>query len=127
MIRPRRLSALAAIGVALCTTACEWPATGTGGLAERGRPADPALEQASATIERMKQSGAEKYAAADLVDARLLLTRAERESAGGLQAAAEGDLVRLNVLFERIEQRLAASGPQAARARVADGAPHVLP
>lgn len=125
MNRARTL--LAAAALALTVGACGWPSSGTGGMAERGRPATPAVEQASATIERMKQSGAEKYAPADLIEARLVLTRAERELAGGLSVAAESDLVRLNVILERIDQRLAAGPLQAGRVRVADGAPHELP
>lgn len=120
------LPRFAALALALSAAACEWPSAGAGGMAERGRPVTPAIEQAVATLDRLKSEGADKYAAADLVEARLLLNRVEREYAGGLKAAAESDLIRLNMTFEKIEQRLAAAPQSASRPRPAEGGPRAL-
>lgn len=105
---------LLALGLALSATACEWPQAGTGGLAERQRAQTPAIEQAGATLDRLSAAGGDRYAAADMVDARMLLTRARREYTGGLLAAADTNLARLNVTIERIETRLNAPPPVAA-------------
>lgn len=120
------LSRLAALALVLAAAACEWPSAGAGGMAERGRPASPAVEQAVATLDRLKAQGADRFAAADLVEARLLLNRVEREYAGGLKAAAESDLIRLNMTFEKIEQRLATAPQSASRTKPAEGGPRAL-
>ena len=103
-----------ALGLALSAAACEWPQAGTGGLAERQPAQTPAIEQAGVTLDRLSAAGGDRYAAADMVDARMLLTRARREYAGGLMTAADTDLARLKVTIERIETRLGAPPPAAA-------------
>lgn len=94
----------------MSVTACGWPSEGTGGLAERGK-AEPAFAEAIATLDSLEARGADRFAAGDLAEARLILTRARREQAGGLSAAAEQDMVRLKASFERIETRLGAAPP----------------
>ena len=96
------------------TSACDWPQAGTGGLAERQRAPTPAIEHASTTLDRLSAAGGDRYAAADMFDARTLLTRARRQYAGGLTIAADADMARLNVTIERIETRLSAPPPVAA-------------
>ena len=101
----------AAIGLALVASlgACNaWPEAGTGGLAERAVQANEAFEKASETLDRLTVEGGDRYAAADMVEARLLLTRARREQAGGLVDAATMDLERFKAMAERIELRLGA-------------------
>ena len=105
---------LLAFGLALSASACDWPQAGTGGLAERQPALTPAIEQASTALDRLSAAGGDRYAAADMVDARTLLTRARREYAGGLTTAADADMARLNVAIERIESRLNAPPPVAA-------------
>ena len=105
---------LLAFGLALAASACDWPQAGTGGLAERQRAPTPAIEQASTALDRLSAAGGDRYAAADMVDARTLLTRARRQYAGGLMIAADADMARLNVAIERIETRLNAPPPVAA-------------
>jgi hypothetical protein len=105
---------LLALGLALTASACDWPQAGTGGLAERQRAPTPAIEQASSALDRLSAAGGDRYAAADMVDARTLLTRARRQYAGGLTIAADADMARLNVTIERIETRLNAPPPVAA-------------
>ena len=103
-----------ALGLALSATACEWPQAGTGGLAERQRAQTPAIEQAGAALDRLSAAGGDRYAAADIMEARMLLTRVRREYVGGLTTAADADMARLNVAIERIETRLNAPPPVAA-------------
>ncbi len=105
---------LLAFGLALAASACDWPQAGTGGLAERQRAPTPAIEQASTTLDRLSAAGGDRYAAADMFDARTLLTRARRQYAGGLTTGADADMARLNVTIERIETRLSAPPPVAA-------------
>lgn len=107
----RLAPSLAVLALALSVAACGWPSEGAGGLAERGQPATPAIEEASATLEKLESRGADRFAAADLAEARLILARASREQAGGLTVAAEQDMVRLKASLERIEMRLAAAPP----------------
>lgn len=110
MNQPRTLR-LAALALALSVAACSWPSEGAGGLAERDLPATPAIEEAAATLEKLEARGADRFAAGDLAEARLILARASREQAGGLSVAAEQNLVRLRASFERIERRLDAAPP----------------
>lgn len=99
---------------ALTASACDWPQAGTGGLAERQGAPTPAIEQANTTLDRLSAAGGDRYAAADMVEARTLLTRARRQYAGGLTTGADADMARLNVAIERIETRLSAPPPVAA-------------
>lgn len=108
---------LLALGIALTASACDWPQAGTGGLAERQPAPTPAIEQANNTLERLSVAGGDRYAAADMFEARTLLTRARRQYAGGLTTGADADMARLNVAIGRIETRL--SGPPPVAAAVA--------
>lgn len=107
---------LLAFGLALAASACDWPQAGTGGLAERQSAPTPATEQANNTLDRLSAAGGDRYAAADMVEARTLLTRARRQYAGGLTTGADADMARLNVTIERIETRLSAPPTVAAAA-----------
>jgi hypothetical protein len=99
---------IAALALATGVTGCAtpWPEGGSGGLAERDSASTPSLDAASASLDRLSVAGGEKYAAADMVEARLLLVRAKREQAGGLPSEASSDLARLQATIERIEMRL---------------------
>lgn len=101
----------AALSLVLSMAGCGWPSEGAGGLAERDQPATPAIEEAAATLEKLESRGANRFAAGDMAEARLILARASREQVGGLTVAAEQNLVRLKVSFERIERRLDAAPP----------------
>ena len=100
------IRSLAGLALMLTAAACSWPEPGTGGAAERDPVSTPSLDAASASIDRLSVAGGEKYAAADMVEARLLLVRAKREQAGGLPSEASSDLARLQATIERIEMRL---------------------
>ncbi|MFO1161054.1 MAG: hypothetical protein U1E60_19590 [Reyranellaceae bacterium] len=110
----RRAAALSAVALALATTACGWPEVGTGGMAERQGESTPPLDEASVTLDRLTVAGADRYAAADTMEARLLLMRARREHAGGLASEASNDLARLNAMLERIEMKLGGQRSSAA-------------
>lgn len=110
-LRPAHIvpaSVVLALAVLLGACGGPWPEAGTGGLAERHVVSDAAFDQASETLDRLTAEGGERYAAADMVEARLLLTRARREKAGGLAEAAAMDLERFKATVERIEIRLGA-------------------
>ena len=113
-----RLLHLLSLGLTLSATACAWPQAGSGGLAERQRAQTPAIEQASATLDRLAAAGGDRFAAADMVDARLILTRARREYAGGMTVAADANMTRLGTAIDRIESRLSAPTPAPAAATV---------
>ncbi len=102
----------AALALAMASTvgACgaAWPEAGTGGLAERQAVGGATFDQAGETLDRLTAEGGDRYAAADMVEARLLLTRARREQAGGLIDAATMDLERFKATVDKIELRLAA-------------------
>jgi hypothetical protein len=110
-VSARTVLRFAAFALVLSVAACGWPSEGAGGLAERGQPATPAIEEAAETLERLASRGADRFAAGDLAEARLILARASREQAGGLTVAAEQNMVRLKASFERIERRLNAAPP----------------
>ena len=128
MLRPAHILP-AAIALALVATlgACgsPWPQAGTGGLAERSAMANESYEKAAETLDRLTVEGADRYAAADMVEARLLLTRARREQAGGLVEAATMDLGRFNATVDRIELRLGARrGPTPLQAPASQSQAH---
>ena len=108
-VRPAHILPTAiALALAASLGACGWPEAGTGGLAERSAHANAAYEKAAETLDRLTVEGGDRYAAADMVEARLLLTRARREQAGGLVDAANMDLERFKAAVDRIELRLGA-------------------
>lgn len=109
-LRPAHIlpSALALALVASLGACGGWPEAGTGGLAERAAYANASHEKASETLDRLTIEGGDRYAAADMVEARLLLNRARREQAGGLVDAANMDLERFKAAVDRIELRLGA-------------------
>ena len=108
-VRPAHILPTAiALALAASLGACGWPEAGTGGLAERSAHANAAYEKATETLDRLTVEGGDRYAAADMVEARLLLTRARREQAGGLVEAAAMDLGRFNATVDRIELRIGA-------------------
>ena len=110
-----------AIGIALSAAACDWPSAGTGGLAERQNLSIPAVSAANARLDELSEAGGNKYAAADMVEARILLARIQRQYAGGLTTAADSDMTRLNASIDRIDRRLKA--PQTAPRGVASSSP----
>jgi hypothetical protein len=97
-----------AVGAVLSTSACDWPVEGAGGLAERQNSSIPAVEEAHARLDRLSEAGGEKYAAADMVEARVLLARVQRQYVGGLTTAADSDMTRLNATLDQIDERLKA-------------------
>ena len=110
-LRPAHILPMAvALSLVASLGACgsPWPQPGTGGLAERSAYANESYEKAAETIDRLTLEGGDRYAASDMVEARLLLTRARREQAGGLVDAATMDLERLKATTDRIELRLGA-------------------
>lgn len=109
-LRPAHIvpSAIALALVASLGACGGWPEAGTGGLAERTPYANASYEKASETLDRLTIDGGDRYAAADMVEARLLLNRARREQAGGLVDAANMDLERFKAAVDRIELRLGA-------------------
>ncbi|MFO1081039.1 MAG: hypothetical protein U1E23_10485 [Reyranellaceae bacterium] len=102
----RTAGILIAFALSTGVAGCGWPESGAGGLAERDSVSTPSIDAASASLDRLSVAGGEKYAAADMVEARLLLVRAKREQVGGLPSAASSDLARLQATIERIEIRL---------------------
>ena len=108
---PRHIvPAALALAMAFTVGACDapWPEAGTGGLAERHSQGGVTFDGAGETLDRLTGEGGDRYAAADMVEARLLLNRARREKAGGLGDAATMDIERFKATVERIEIRLGA-------------------
>jgi hypothetical protein len=108
-LRPAHVLPLSiALALAASLGACGWPEPGGGGLAERQASPDARYDRAHETLDRLTAEGGDRYAAADMIEARLLLNRARREQVGGLGEAANLDLERFKSTIDRIEIRLGA-------------------
>ena len=97
------LAFLVITGLQACTP---WPGPATGGFAER-HPTDwPPLIALEHRYNGAVQAGAERWTAGPIVDARLLLTRAQREYEGGLIEDADLTLSKADGLLTFIEREL---------------------
>lgn len=101
------LALLSPLLLAGCTV---WPPAGTGGWAEHAAaPAEPArLAEAQARFARLADGAVGQRRPAAIVETRILLVRALRSQAAGLEPAADEDL-------QALERALAALEAAAAR------------
>ena len=90
-------------GLQACTP---WPGPATGGLAERHPTEWPPLITLEHRYNGAIRAGAERWTAGPIVDARLLLTRAQREHEGGLIDDADLTLAKADVMLTFIEREL---------------------
>jgi hypothetical protein len=101
---------LPVLSVAIVLSACtQWPSEGTGGLAERSPVQHPRVHDLGGRYVKAVRNGAKSFAAAETVEAELLLTRVSREYSAGLESSAEGDAAALEELLSRIEGRIRAA------------------
>ena len=91
---------VATAGLEACTP---WPGLATGGLAERHQSDWRALLDLEARYDAVQLAGADRFAAGAMVEARLLLTRAQREYEGGLLEDSNHTLTQADSLIASIE------------------------
>ena len=91
---------VATAGLEACTP---WPGPATGGLAERRQTDWRPLLNLEARYNAVQLAGADRFAAGAMVEARLLLTRAQREYEGGLLEDSNLTLTQAERLIALIE------------------------
>lgn len=91
---------------------CGWPPAGLGGFAEHRLIEEPGILAYDQRIGALKERGAEHYAAAELLEAELLLNRVKRESRGGLLEDAHRNAGRLHIRLSAMEARLPRHPPR---------------
>ena len=84
----------------------QWPVEGSGGFAERSPTQNPRVQQLGTRYVNSVASGARSYAASDVAEAELLLTRISREYASDLTEDADHDAETLGQILDRIETRV---------------------
>jgi hypothetical protein len=94
----------------------DWPAEGTGGLAERRPTTYQSLADLEYRMWQLEAAGAREYASSDFAEAELLLIRIRREVAAGLEMDADAHISLLEHRFDVISGRLAAP-PRGGRER----------
>jgi hypothetical protein len=85
----------------------DWPAEGTGGLAERRPTTYQSLADLEYRLWQLEAAGAREYAASDFAEAELLMIRIRREVATGLNMDADSHISLLEHRFDVIAARLA--------------------
>jgi hypothetical protein len=106
---------LALTAAALVTTGCggvSWPQEGRGGWAEHPRlaalPSDDPVAVAKQRLDQIAWDGGSKLFPGRIADVRTLLTRAERERAGGFKQDVANTLISADAALDELEQRLPA-------------------
>ena len=96
----------AALATCALTGCTQWPQDGTGGYAERSSAQNPRVHQLGTRYVNALATGARRYAASDVAEAELLLTRISREYASDLARDADRDAETLGLVLDRIETRV---------------------
>ena len=104
------LAVLCAVSLSGCAIlrADPWPEKGSGGFAEWSEITDPRAYALMDRLTKLRERNAGIYAASDLAEAQLLMTRIRRELGGGLATDAAEDMDRLDEKLGVIEKRLPA-------------------
>jgi hypothetical protein len=113
--RPARgamAAAAAGVFLSLIAAGCTpWPAVGTGGLAERQETESPHIIVLESRYLALADSGAYRRAAARMYDAGLLLVRARREAAAGLDLDLEATLAAADEVITLVEHDMRRRAP----------------
>lgn len=106
MMRPLAPLLAAALAAGLLAGCASWPEPGAGGYAERRPATEPRLAALVDRYEALRDRGAPRFVAGLADEARLLMVRAQRNHAAGLDDDFSLDLTRLAALLDRIELHL---------------------